>query len=1113
MRSNKLSVKLATSIVNVKDDEEIKGKMSSLSFESNTSTIKKNKSTTPTRNRNPSMFGILLSSPQHYSKSPKNNKNNSSKVTAADKETPTTDLKLQLTASTQFSTATTRTGGSEDISFSGGDDTDTATDTRDDEENDEKDEGHESAAAIVKIMEKDNPERAAQEVEEGESEEKNNSPPVAEVDVANVMEDVTEKSSPKTEEESDERTEEELEEEHDFPPITKVDVANITEESSPKLEEELAELTEEELEKENNSPPVAEVEVPQPQEREEKYEAKEQEIIEKESHDTVLDVDDKVNLQPQEQEEVKHKHPEREQKDDGELRPNGSAMEIDPALTDDSDAVTLKYDGSIEFEVSLESFEKKNEDDQVLYVLDTWMKQCPSNEEVAVGNNGATMTKESIALAKEFLFFQSNAPIAKNTRQQDLDQAPLLMDQSKEAAEAKHTFKPSSMNTTPQNTLKVVNSAMKKPPIPTKGRTTTSASKGIKTNSDPDQESWISDSILAGHKEQNEKEKSSFDYLAGMLDIESVTESIHSSTQELYDLAKISSGGAESSAEILKTLSVDSFKVARETLSMDSFKAVLRASSTGSSRQENGQQNALKKDSSCDNSTIASNGTGIMKAISFDSMKAAVLDFQDILCVDSHSVGSEIKEVVNTKQIENTLEEPTSTGKPPRPLTKLQHYKEALEKREKYLGESHAETLECLEIMARFHHQQGDLDEAERCYRDILKRLELTLTQSLKPRKLLMMMQQLANVLFDSYKSGNIKMHYCYLTEAQGLYTRSFLLCRAEFGNKHPYTLACQNNLATVHFELSNYALAEELYRSALKTYREVQKNEENNMAKDETKADSTKCTLNQDAMIDCIHNLANVLQIRSSPDLEASEELHREILTYSRMKYKEANKNTLLSVHNLAVNLLLQSQKFQKENKKRNKQTPTAASAEAEMQQNRRLIEAEELAREAYYGHIELLGVEHPDTMSSQINLANVLMTRATVDHTEDYLKEAETLNERVLEHRRAQLGHSHAQTVVAMHNLAKIYQTQRQYGKAEVLYRKALEAMQQTNYNHNGGEKHFHTMVCASKLSVVEILHNKDFNAATDLMNTAMKGYENYYKKEDRQQTETAPQLVATT
>ncbi len=75
------------------------------------------------------------------------------------------------------------------------------------------------------------------------------------------------------------------------------------------------------------------------------------------------------------------------------------------------------------------------------------------------------------------------------------------------------------------------------------------------------------------------------------------------------------------------------------------------------------------------------------------------------------------------------------------------------------------------------------------------------------------------------------------------------------------------------------------------------------------------------------------------------------------------------------------------------------------------------------------VLGKEHPDTLTSVNNLAELYQAQGRYG-------EAEPLYRRALEARERVLGKEHPNTLISVNNLAELYRAQGRYGEAEPLH-----------------------------------------------------------------------------
>ena len=131
------------------------------------------------------------------------------------------------------------------------------------------------------------------------------------------------------------------------------------------------------------------------------------------------------------------------------------------------------------------------------------------------------------------------------------------------------------------------------------------------------------------------------------------------------------------------------------------------------------------------------------------------------------------------------------------------------------------------------------------------------------------------------------------------------------------------------------------------------------------------------------------------------------------------------------------------------------------------RYDEAEQLHIKALEIRRRVLGQEHPATLSSMNNLAGVYLDQGRHD-------EAEQLNMKTLEIQRRVLGEEHPDTLASMHNLAWVYRQQGRYDEAEQLNIKTLEIQRRVL-----GEEHPATLSSMHNLAWVYRLQGRDEEA----------------------------------
>jgi tetratricopeptide (TPR) repeat protein len=159
---------------------------------------------------------------------------------------------------------------------------------------------------------------------------------------------------------------------------------------------------------------------------------------------------------------------------------------------------------------------------------------------------------------------------------------------------------------------------------------------------------------------------------------------------------------------------------------------------------------------------------------------------------------------------------------------------------------------------------------------------------------------------------------------------------------------------------------------------------------------------------------------------------------------------------------------------------TLTSVNNLAEVLQYRGKYEAaEDMNRQALAEREKVLGVEHPDTLTSISNLALVLKDQGKYEA-------AEEMNRRALAGKEKVLGVEHPDTLVSVSNLALVLRYQGKYEAAEEMNRRAL-----AGYEKVLGVEHPDTLVSVNNLALV-LQHQGKYEAAEEMNRRALAGKE---------------------
>ncbi|GAB1310659.1 hypothetical protein MFIFM68171_00869 [Madurella fahalii] len=248
-----------------------------------------------------------------------------------------------------------------------------------------------------------------------------------------------------------------------------------------------------------------------------------------------------------------------------------------------------------------------------------------------------------------------------------------------------------------------------------------------------------------------------------------------------------------------------------------------------------------------------------------------------------------------------------------------------------------------------------------------------------------------SSLLFKAAKSTSMLGKY---QDAEALYRQTLKLQIRVLGAEYPDTLTSINNLANTLDRQGKYEEAEALYRQTLKLQTRVLGAEY---------PDTLTSINNLANTLDSINNLANTL--------------------YSQGKYEEAE--ALYRINNLA-NTLDRQGKYK---------------------------EAEALYRQTLKLQTRVLGAEYPDTLASMLSVANILYRQGKYEEAEALYRqtlklqtrgkyeEAEALYRQILKLRTRVLGTEHPDTLTSINNLANMLYRQGKYEEAEALYRQTLK------------------------------------------------------------------------
>jgi eukaryotic-like serine/threonine-protein kinase len=307
--------------------------------------------------------------------------------------------------------------------------------------------------------------------------------------------------------------------------------------------------------------------------------------------------------------------------------------------------------------------------------------------------------------------------------------------------------------------------------------------------------------------------------------------------------------------------------------------------------------------------------------------------------------------------------------------------------------------------------------------------------------------------------------------EAQKHLDRALAIYRAKGGNRHPKTLDCMNQVATLYWQRGQNDQAERLYQEVLAAQQALGAGDDplalgviSNLAMidanrgryDEAEAKFQRVTAgmrrkfgeHDPKTLAAMSNLATLYSNRG--EFAKSEPLQWQVLEGFRSNpaYGPDHPRTLYYMNNLAAGYLQQKQYakarpiYEDVLKARLKTLapghPDTLSTMNDLavvyQELRRFDDADGLFQEALSAAQTKPGPDHPLTLKIKNCLGSLRAVQGRYD-------EAEPLFREVFESRRKTLTADHPDTLISMHNLGHFYRLRGDYDKAEPLLVEAVE------------------------------------------------------------------------
>ncbi|WP_413164994.1 tetratricopeptide repeat protein [Capilliphycus salinus ALCB114379] len=347
---------------------------------------------------------------------------------------------------------------------------------------------------------------------------------------------------------------------------------------------------------------------------------------------------------------------------------------------------------------------------------------------------------------------------------------------------------------------------------------------------------------------------------------------------------------------------------------------------------------------------------------------------------------------------------------------------EALEIRERLLGENHSDVEASISWLASLYRHQGRYKEAEAFYQRSIAILEKTLGE------------EHPHVAVSLNGLALLYTTLGYYHQAEAFYQRSLAILETALGTEHPDVGAVLNNLANLYTDQGRYDEAELFYERSLAIDEKFLGTEHPNVATslanlallyfNQGRYEKAKVLLQRSLKIDeknlgiehpnyatGLNNLA--LLYTEQKQYEKAEELYQRSLKIREEIFGTEHLNIAQSLNNLAW-LYTDQKQYEK---------------------------AEPLYQRALKIQQQILGTEHQYIAISFNNLAELYFEQGRYENAESFFQKALVIREKVL-------GSSHPQVADSLNRLALLYLAEGDFYRAINFLSRGLE-VEEKNLN----------------------------------------------------------------
>ncbi|HIJ82571.1 MAG: hypothetical protein HW380_2080 [Magnetococcales bacterium] len=371
-------------------------------------------------------------------------------------------------------------------------------------------------------------------------------------------------------------------------------------------------------------------------------------------------------------------------------------------------------------------------------------------------------------------------------------------------------------------------------------------------------------------------------------------------------------------------------------------------------------------------------------------------------------------------------------------------YRQLLQTAQKSLGLEHTETLAIQQQYASFEQQRGNWVEAEKNWQQIRQTYAKFLGH------------EHALTLAADLQTASFYMGQGRFSDSVAIFTTICPLYMASYGDLHPLAADCHRRYAEALLGQGEHVAGEKEYRLALDAWRLPVSKEDPKLREIQT---GLAESLRFQARFDEAANILDALLALPETADEAGQTAHSQALG-ARARLHE-DRGQLDQAEGYYHQVLELETKLLGENH------PNTLSTQSDLagvlRRKGQLVKAEKMFLDAYERFRRLLGPKHPSTLVAANDFSLTLEEEGLYETAEPLFRMVYNLSGEVF-------GPEHPSTLANLNNLAMLYESQGNFEKSEPLYQRAIAAAKK-----NRGDKHPDTIAFVNNLAYLQMLQGK--------------------------------------